>query len=223
VWVNRWTALPGWLDSPGGWEGQGGAPTEQLLHVLLRVGDGSAGNDEGGATRVAGLADSPQSPQHQSSVRSKHAPANDRFLDLVCLSQTGPPVPSRPPPMGLPILDTIPSRVHIPRWTCGPRWTELEDLSPRHHRSRCSAGPCVRVYGLGRFISHPDPSGPASSITAATQAGARPDAWVYLNVCSPRHRWAATQMDRVADVNVSQMDPWLHGPRQQLNASLLNK
>ena len=58
----------------------GGGHTQQLLDVLLRVGNRGTGHDELGAAPVLALTDAPQPPQHQRSVAAKHAPVCVAFV-----------------------------------------------------------------------------------------------------------------------------------------------
>jgi hypothetical protein len=50
-------------------------PTQQVLDVLPRVGDGGGGDDKGGVHVVQARADAAQAAQHQRRVAAKHAPA----------------------------------------------------------------------------------------------------------------------------------------------------
>ena len=66
--------------------------TKERLHVLLRVGDGRAGDHKDGARLVLARAQPPQPPQHQGRMAAEDAPGRPRhtFASL-CLILTGLP------------------------------------------------------------------------------------------------------------------------------------
>ena len=57
------------------WQVEARPRTEQVPHVLLRVGDRRAGDHKHRVRAVLALAQSPQPPQHQRRMAPKNAPA----------------------------------------------------------------------------------------------------------------------------------------------------